>query len=142
MVGRPHCGLLPIRGHSNVQGIGSVGVAPQLKQAIARPNLETYLGIQPAQVAGARHDGLHGGGRRGEMRTALCLGGNLFGSNPDAIFAERALGKLDLIAYLNTTLNTGHAWGRGKETLILPVLARDEEPASRRRRNRCSTSCV
>jgi molybdopterin-dependent oxidoreductase alpha subunit len=26
MVGRPHAGLMPIRGHSNVQGIGSVGV--------------------------------------------------------------------------------------------------------------------
>jgi anaerobic selenocysteine-containing dehydrogenase len=37
------------------------------------------------------------------------------------------LGKLDLITYLSTTLNTGHAWGRGKQTLILPVLARDEE---------------
>ena len=34
MVGRPHAGLLPIRGHSNVQGIGSMGVTPQLKQAI------------------------------------------------------------------------------------------------------------
>ena len=28
---------------------------------------------------------------------------------------------------MNTTLNTGHAWGRGRETLILPVRARDEE---------------
>ena len=65
---------------------------------------------------------------RGEIRSAFCLGGNLFGSNPDAKFAGRALGKLDLITYLNTTLNTGHAWGRGRETLILPVLARDEEP--------------
>ena len=25
MLGRPNCGLLPLRGHSNVQGIGSVG---------------------------------------------------------------------------------------------------------------------
>jgi anaerobic selenocysteine-containing dehydrogenase len=66
----------------------------------------------------------------GEARAALCLGGNLFGSNPDAKFASRALGKLELIAYLNTTLNTGHAWGRGRETLILPVLARDEEPGA------------
>ena len=30
--------------------------------------------------------------------------------------------------YLTTTLNTGHAWGTAKETLILPVLPRDEEP--------------
>jgi anaerobic selenocysteine-containing dehydrogenase len=63
----------------------------------------------------------------GRVRSAVCLGGNLFGSNPDAKFAHRALGKLELVTYLNTTLNTGHAWGRGRETLILPVLARDEE---------------
>src|SRR5436190_9912498 len=34
MVGRPHTGLMPIRGHSNVQGIGTVGVTPKLKQAV------------------------------------------------------------------------------------------------------------
>jgi anaerobic selenocysteine-containing dehydrogenase len=62
------------------------------------------------------------------MRTAVCLGGNLFGSNPDAAFAARALSNLEVIAYLSTTLNTGHAWGTGRETLILPVLPRDEEP--------------
>jgi anaerobic selenocysteine-containing dehydrogenase len=42
--------------------------------------------------------------------------------------AERALGKVGLVAYLTTTLNTGHAWGRGRETIVLPVLPRDEEP--------------
>jgi hypothetical protein len=35
------------------------------------------------------------------------LGGNLYGSNPDATFAARAINELDLIVYLNTTLNTG-----------------------------------
>jgi len=62
------------------------------------------------------------------MQAAVCLGGNLFGSNPDSTFAARALAKLDLVAYLATTLNTGHAWGTARETLILPVLPRDEEP--------------
>jgi anaerobic selenocysteine-containing dehydrogenase len=58
----------------------------------------------------------------------FCLGGNLFGSNPDAQFAAAALARLDSLVYLNTTLNTGHAHGLARETLILPVLARDEEP--------------
>ncbi len=31
-------------------------------------------------------------------------------------------------SYLSTTLNTGHAHGLASETIILPVLARDEEP--------------
>jgi anaerobic selenocysteine-containing dehydrogenase len=58
----------------------------------------------------------------------FCLGGNLYGSNPDARYAAEALGKLDTLVYLNTTLNTGHAHGLARETIILPVLARDEEP--------------
>src|SRR5204862_1860104 len=62
------------------------------------------------------------------MKSAVCLGGNLFGANPDANFATRALGKLECVTYLSTTLNTGHVWGRGRETLVLPVCARDEEP--------------
>src|SRR5205823_1743851 len=63
----------------------------------------------------------------GKIRTALCLGGNLYGSNPDAAFAKKALGRLDLVAYMNTSLNTGLVRGRAKHTLILPVRARDEE---------------
>src|SRR5262249_59704926 len=35
-VGRPGGGLLPIRGHSNVQGVGSVGATPALKAEVAR----------------------------------------------------------------------------------------------------------
>jgi anaerobic selenocysteine-containing dehydrogenase len=57
----------------------------------------------------------------------MCLGGNLFGSNPDSKFAGEAMGKLDQVVYLSTTLNTGHIHGRGRETIILPVRARDEE---------------
>jgi molybdopterin-dependent oxidoreductase alpha subunit len=126
MVGRPGAGLLPIRGHSNVQGIGSMGVGPALKQAVF-DRLETHLGVPLPKAPGLDTMGCMQAADRGEVRAALCLGGNLFGSNPDARFAARALGKLDLIAYLSTALNTGHVWGRARETLILPVLARDEE---------------
>ncbi len=127
MVGRPHAGLLPIRGHSNVQGIGSVGVTPKLKDAIF-DRLQSHFGVQLTTTSG--HDTMSGieAAARGELQLGICVGGNLFGANPDAAFATRALGKIDLLVYLNTSLNIGHAWGTGRETLILPVLARDEEP--------------
>jgi molybdopterin-dependent oxidoreductase alpha subunit len=126
MVGRPGAGLLPLRGHSNVQGIGSMGVSPALKQAVLN-RLEAHLGVPLPKAPGLDTMGCMQVADRGEMRAALCLGGNLFGSNPDARFAARALGKLELVAYLSTALNTGHVWGRARETLVLPVLARDEE---------------
>jgi molybdopterin-dependent oxidoreductase alpha subunit len=126
MAGKPRAGLMPIRGHSNVQGMGSVGVAPALKQKIL-DNLETYLKIKLPTRPGLDTMGCMKAADQGAVRSAVCLGGNLFGSNPDAKFAMRAISNLDLIAYLSTTLNTGHAWGRARETLILPVQARDEE---------------
>ena len=127
MVGRAGAGLMPIRGHSNVQGMGSVGVTPVLKQAILQ-NFEQKLGITVPRSPGLDTMACMDAADRGEMQAALCLGGNLYGSNPDAVMAERALGKVGLVAYLTTTLNTGHAWGRGRETIVLPVLPRDEEP--------------
>lgn len=127
MVGKPRAGLLPIRGHSNVQGIGSVGATPELKAALferlesrfhlrlpTKPGLDTLACIHEAAA--------------GLLKVGVCLGGNLFGSNPDSRFAAQALSRLEMIVYLNTTLNTGHAHGLARQTLILPVLARDEEP--------------
>lgn len=127
MLGRPRAGLLPIRGHSNVQGIGSMGVTPRLKQAVFE-HLERELGVKDPGDEGLDTMGCMVGAAEGSLKVGICLGGNLFGSNPDATFAGKAFRNLDMVVYMSTTLNTGHAHGRGKETIILPVLARDEEP--------------
>ncbi|MCA9083306.1 MAG: FdhF/YdeP family oxidoreductase [Planctomycetaceae bacterium] len=128
MVGRRKCGLMPIRGHSNVQGLGSVGVTPALKTAMLQ-KFEQRLGIRIPENPGYDTMACMEAAGRGEMDFALCLGGNLYGSNPDLAFAEQCMNRLKSIVYLSTTLNTGHAWGLANEdTLILPVLPRDEEP--------------
>ena len=127
MVGRPKAGLMPIRGHSNVQGIGSVGVTPKLKDAIFE-NLEREYHVGLTTTPGMDTLACMEESAAGKMKLGFCLGGNLYGSNPDSEFAAMAMSKLDLVVYMSTTLNTGHAFGVGKETLILPVLARDEEP--------------
>lgn len=127
MVGRPNAGLLPIRGHSNVQGIGSVGVTPKLKDAILE-KLQAEYGLELPDTPGLDTLGCMDGSHQGELSQGICLGGNLYGSNPDAKYAAESLQNLDQLVYLSTTLNTGHIHGLAKETLILPVLARDEEP--------------
>jgi molybdopterin-dependent oxidoreductase alpha subunit len=126
MAGRPGAGLLPIRGHSNVQGVGSMAVTPNLKQQVF-DNLESLLKVKLPTTPGLDTMACVRAADAGRLRSAVCLGGNLFGSNPDARLAHRALGKLELVTYLSTSLNTGHARGRGRETLVLPVRARDEE---------------
>jgi molybdopterin-dependent oxidoreductase alpha subunit len=127
MVGRPGAGLMPIRGHSNVQGIGSVGVTPQLKEAIF-DRLKNQFGLNLPTTPGMDTLACIEAAHCGKSLAAICLGGNLYGSNPDAAFAKEALGKLKLLATLSTTLNTGHVHALADQTLILPVLPRDEEP--------------
>jgi anaerobic selenocysteine-containing dehydrogenase len=127
MVGRPGAGLLPIRGHSNVQGIGSVGVMPKLRDVVFN-RLQDHFGVELPTTVGRDTMACMEGAHNGELKFGLCLGGNLYGSNPDASFAQQALENLDMLVYLSTTLNTGHAFGLARETIILPVLARDEEP--------------
>ena len=63
MIGREGAGLLPLRGHSNVQGMGTVGVVPILKGKMAEA-IESELKITlPKEKAGfsGRHNGLHAG---------------------------------------------------------------------------------
>jgi molybdopterin-dependent oxidoreductase alpha subunit len=128
MVGKPGAGLQPIRGHSNIQGLGTVGVTPQLKEAIFR-RLEETWGVKLPTMRGFDTLECLDAADAGRMRLAFCLGGNLWGASPDAAYAERALARCDTVVTMSTTLNTGHAGGLGKEeTIILPVLARDEEP--------------
>jgi molybdopterin-dependent oxidoreductase alpha subunit len=125
-LGRPGCGLLPIRGHSNVQGVGSMGVAPELKAAFTTRLKELY-GIETNAKRGFDTYESMAAAERGSIRAAFLLGGNLFSSNPDREWAGRAMRNIDLTFSVTTKLNEGHVHGRGKTAIIVPVLARDEE---------------
>ena len=127
MLGKEGCGLMPIRGHSNVQGIGSVGVTPKLKDKIF-DSLTNKFGVRLPTSEGKDTLACMEAADRGEIDFAFCLGGNLYGSNPDSRFAAEALSKIDMCVTLSTTLNTGHVQALSNDTIVLPVLARDEEP--------------
>ena len=127
-VGRPGAGTMPIRGHSNVQGFGSMGVTVRLREPMQRA-LEQLLGKPLSRAAGYDTRALIEAADRGAVDTLLCLGGNLYGANPDSSQARRALGRIDTIAYLATKPNTGHFQGlAARQTLLLPVFNRFETP--------------
>lgn len=127
MVGRPGAGLLPLRGHSNVQGIGSMGATPALKEQVLVA-LRDRFGIAAPPGKGLDTLACIERAAEGRVRFAWHLGGNLFGSAPDATVARAALRKIGTTVFLSTSLNTGHIHGRGVESIVLPVRARDEEP--------------
>ncbi len=130
MVGRPHAGLLPIRGHSNVQGVGSVGFTPALKAGFLTRMQEIY-GLRPPEGKGLDSLGSVEAAHRGDVDFALSLGGNFYAANPDLTFAAEALGRIRTTVHINTKLNKGHVCvdrlRTDGTTFILPTLARDEE---------------
>jgi molybdopterin-dependent oxidoreductase alpha subunit len=126
--GKPGAGTMPIRGHSNVQGFGSMGVTVRLKKEIQEA-LEKLLGRSLSRVQGYDTRALIEAADAGQVDTLLCLGGNLYAANPDLTQAKRALGNIETIFYLATKPNLGHFHGLAKKnTLILPVFARFENP--------------
>ena len=127
MVGKRYAGLLPLRGHSNVQGIGTIGVKPILEEDVIR-NIEQHLSVQFPKKAG--YDTLAGlkAASEGKIDAALMMGGNLYGASPHSVWAEQAINNIGFKLFLTTTLNKGHVHGLDDgESLILPVTARDEE---------------
>jgi len=127
MIGRPHAGLLPLRGHSNVQGIGTIGVKPVLAEDVMA-RMESVFGVSLPREKGLDTMASMQAAERGEIDAALIMGGNLYASNPDSVWAEAALERIGFKLFLTTTLNRGHVHGVDEgESLILPVTARDEE---------------
>ncbi len=124
-LGRKGAGLLPIRGHSNVQGVGSVGVTPGLKEAFSQKLADLY-GIDSSQPGQDTYASMVAA-REGRIQAALLLGGNLFSSNPDRTWAAEAMRRIPFSAGITTKLNEGHVHGRGQCAILLPCLARDEE---------------
>src|SRR5262249_49104165 len=80
-VGRPGSGLLPIRGHSNVQGVGSVGVTPAVKAEFAS-RLGAFYGVVLPDGPGLHTMASVEAAAEGRIDVAVLLGGNLFGATP------------------------------------------------------------
>jgi molybdopterin-dependent oxidoreductase alpha subunit len=127
-IGKTGAGVMPIRGHSNVQGFGSMGVTVHLKQEIQQA-FEQLLDRPLSRVQGYDTRSLIEAADAGTVDSLLCLGGNLYAANPNSQQAKRAIGQIETVIYMATKPNLGHFHGLGRQhTLILPVLNRFENP--------------
>jgi len=90
----------------------------ELKEAVFQ-RLESHYNIKLPTSAGLDTMACIEAADAGRLKFGFCLGGNLFGSNPDAQYADSRAGKIStLLVQLNTTLNTGHARGLARETIV------------------------
>ncbi len=126
MIGGPGKGLLPLRGHSNVQGVGSMGVTPVLKKQIF-DSLERELGVSLPSYEGMDTLACLRAAEAGDIDLAFLLGGNLYAASPDSNFARRALDAIPFKVMLSSTMNLGHVQGVAQTSIVLPVRVRDEE---------------
>ncbi|MGI8986578.1 MAG: FdhF/YdeP family oxidoreductase [Nocardioidaceae bacterium] len=124
-IGKPGAGLLPVRGHSNVQGDRTMGIWERPPPHFL-DSLQAEFGFDPPREHG--HDTVDSirAMDTGEVKVFMALGGNFVHAAPDTEVTERALRKTRLSVQVSTKLNRSHAVC-GETALILPTLGRTEK---------------
>ena len=123
-IGRPGAGLLPVRGHSNVQGDRTMGIYEKMPPAFL-DKLAAEFHFEPAREPGWDSVNAVAAMRDGSARVLISLGGNLVRAISDTNVAEQAMTRLDLTVSIATKLNRSHIV-TGDVALILPTLGRTE----------------
>ncbi len=123
-IGREGAGCCPVRGHSNVQGQRTVGIAEKAK-LVPMDKLKELFGFDPPTEDGVNIvEGVEGL-FKGEIKAHICLGGNLLRAVPDQKHMEEAWAAQELTVMISTKLNRSHLFP-GKAAYILPCLGRAE----------------
>ena len=123
-IGRPGAGVLPVRGHSNVQGDRTMGIWEQMPDWWL-DRLGAEFGFEPPRSHGLDAVDTIRAMQDGRVRVFMGMGGNFAAATPDTAATEEALRGLDLTVQVSTKLNRSHAVV-GREALILPCLGRTE----------------
>ncbi|GIW71634.1 MAG: formate dehydrogenase [Planctomycetota bacterium] len=134
MVGRPGAGLLPIRGHSGVQGTAECGAdASKLPGALpitegnARRFAEAWGGPIPARPGWSVPEAVDRAAQ-GEVDLLYLVGGNLLETMPDTANARAAHEAVRLRVHQDIVLNTSTLLDCEGEVLVLPAATRYEQP--------------
>jgi formate dehydrogenase major subunit len=123
-MGRKGAGVVPVRGHSNVQGNRTVGIweKPPAKMLEL---IEQTFGFRPPQAHGHDVAAAIEAMLAGNAKAFIGLGGNFVGASPDTGRVGDAFRQLDLTVSIATKLNRTHTCP-GKVALLLPCLAHSE----------------
>jgi molybdopterin-dependent oxidoreductase alpha subunit len=125
-IGRPGAGVMPVRGHSNVQGDRTMGATSTVSAAWL-DNLErAFTGLALCRDAGKDAAGTIASLFDGSMRALLSLGGNFGVAAPDAPRVQAALSACRFTLHVATKLNRTHCFP-GEVGLLLPTLGRTDK---------------
>ena len=132
-IGRERCGLMPIRGHSGVQGGAEMGAyatvfpgGKPVNESNATALADHYgfnVPSQPGLAAVAMIEAAH----RGELDLLYCVGGNFLRALPDPVWVEQALATVPMRVHQDIILTDQMLIDAQEETILLPAQTRYEQ---------------
>lgn len=134
MIGRPHTGVVPIRGHSGVQGAAEVGSVPgdfaagiPVNDENAR-KIETLWGVSgipswKGMSAPYMLEAAHGG----RIDAFYIIGGNFVDTMPDPGYMRQALERIPLRVHQDLILNSSMFVEPADSVVLLPAQTRYEQ---------------
>ena len=125
--GREHRGVMPIRGHSGVQGGAEVGCVPSV-DAATRERWERLWGIPLPRNKGYTAAEMVYAAERGDLDVFWIVGGNFLETLPEPRRVRRALATPGLRVHHDIVLTTSMLVEPAGTVLLLPATTRYETP--------------
>lgn len=123
-IGRPGAGICPVRGHSNVQGQRTVGIAEKV-ELVPLDRMAEQFDFEPPRKDGMNTVEACEGIVAGRVSAFIGLGGNFVRAIPERALMEEKWRGLDLSVQVATKLNRTHLV-TARTTYLLPTLVRSE----------------
>lgn len=134
MIGRPNTGVVPIRGHSGVQGAAEVGSVPneyfagmpvneenarKMDQLWGAPGIPSWKGMSaPLMIDAAREN---------KLDVFYIIGGNFVDTMPDPAYVREALERVPLRIHQDLILNSSMFAEPADTVLLFPSQTRYEQ---------------
>ncbi len=133
-VGREKCGLMPIRGHSGVQGGAEVGAVPWKFPGGRAVSVETaaemsalwgfevpeWRGLSAVETIHAAH--------QGDIDALWAIGGDYLGTLPDPAYCREALERVPLRVHQDIVVSRQMLVEPADTVVLLPATTRYEQP--------------
>ena len=125
--GRPNRGLVPIRGHSGVQGGAEVGCVPKI-DATTLARWRDVWGFTPPATAGWTTAEMIDHAAAGDVDLFWIVGGNFLETLPDPERSRRALARPRLRIHQDIVLSSSMFVDSDGDVVLLPAATRYESP--------------
>jgi molybdopterin-dependent oxidoreductase alpha subunit len=132
MIGRPKTGLMPIRGHSGVQGGAEMGAVPNYFPggvAVTEQGADRFQalwGFRPPSWKGYFAVEMVDAAARGEVDVLYLVGSNWLSVLPDRRYVRQALERIPLRVHHDIVLNPQMMLEPAEIVLVLPATTRYE----------------